>query len=197
MDLRLTRTGVALTQEDVTTRFDVVGTASYTLVPLAGGPPAASGVVRSITGYSAPESPGASAFAAQAALEDAEHRLAVDAGRRHRAAAGAVGRGLDVKLAGREAARFLARPDPAAAGVLLFGADAMRVALKRAALVEALIGPEGAAEMRLTRIAAGELRRDPAALLDAVKAVGLLSPGRGWCWSRTRPMPRARSSSAR
>ena len=141
MDLRLTRTGVALTQQNVTTRFDVVGTASYTLVPLAGGPPVASGVVRSITGYSAPASPGASAFAAQAALEDAEHRLAV------MLADGIVQRlalsaeELDVKLAGREAARFLARPDPAAAGILLFGADAMRVALKRAALVEALIGP--------------------------------------------------------
>ena len=49
---------MALTQQDVTTRFDVVGTATYTLVPIAGGPPAASGVVRSITGYSAPESPG-------------------------------------------------------------------------------------------------------------------------------------------
>jgi LPS-assembly lipoprotein len=77
VDLELTRTGVALTQENVTTRFDVVGTAIYTLTPLAGGPPAASGVVRSITGYSAPASPGASAFAAQAALEDAERRLAV------------------------------------------------------------------------------------------------------------------------
>src|SRR6187399_3108179 len=40
VDLNLTRTGVALTQEDVTTRFDVVGTATYTLVPIAGGPPA-------------------------------------------------------------------------------------------------------------------------------------------------------------
>ena len=75
--LALNRTGVALTQENVTTRFDVIGTASYTLVPLAGGPPVASGVVRSLTGYSAPASPGASAFAVQAALEDAEHRLAV------------------------------------------------------------------------------------------------------------------------
>ena len=62
-----------------------------------------------------------------------------------------------MKLAGRDAARFLARPDPAAAGMLLFGADAMRVALKRAALVEALIGPEGAAEMRTK--AAMEVRR--------------------------------------
>ncbi len=76
VELRLTRTGVALTQQNVTTRFDVIGTATYTLTPVAGGPPAASGVVRSITGYSAPESPGASAFAAQAALDDAEMRLA-------------------------------------------------------------------------------------------------------------------------
>jgi LPS-assembly lipoprotein len=76
VDLEITRSGVALTQENVTTRFDVVGTAGYALVPLAGGPPVASGVVRSITGYSAPESPGASAFAAQAALEDAERRVA-------------------------------------------------------------------------------------------------------------------------
>ena len=77
VDLNLTRTGVALTQEDVTTRFDVVGTATYTLMPIAGGPPAASGVVRSMTGYSAPESPEASAFAAQAALYDAEERLGI------------------------------------------------------------------------------------------------------------------------
>ena len=60
--------------------------------------------------------------------------------------------------------------------MLLFGADAMRVALKRAALVEALIGAEGAAEMRLTRLAGADLRRDPAALLDAMKAVGFF-PG--------------------
>lgn len=77
VDLELTRTGVALTQQNVTTRFDVVGRASYRLTPIAGGPPVASGVARSITGYSAPESPGASAFAARAALDDAERRLAI------------------------------------------------------------------------------------------------------------------------
>ena len=75
--LRLTRTGVALTQKNVTTRFDVIGTAEYTLVPLAGGTPVASGVVRSITGYSAPESETASAFASRAAEQDADHRLAI------------------------------------------------------------------------------------------------------------------------
>ncbi len=77
VDLRLTRTGVALTQQDVTTRYNVTGTARYALVPLAGGPPVASGVVRTITGYSAPEAKASSAFAVQAAQEDAERRLAV------------------------------------------------------------------------------------------------------------------------
>ena len=81
-----------------------------------------------------------------------------------------------MKLSGGEAARFHDRPDPKAAGVLLFGPDAMRIALKRQALVAALIGPEGAAEMRLTRFAAAELRRDPAAATDALKAVGFF-PG--------------------
>ena len=76
--LSLTRAGVALTQENVTTRFDVIGVAEYTLVPLSGGPSAASGVVRAITGFSAPESVTASAFASRAAQRDAERRLAVD-----------------------------------------------------------------------------------------------------------------------
>ncbi|MER2507410.1 MAG: DNA polymerase III subunit delta, partial [Amaricoccus sp.] len=81
-----------------------------------------------------------------------------------------------MKLSGREAARYLATPDPAGTGALLFGADATRVALKRAALVTAMIGPDGAAEMRLTRITGADLRRDPAALEDALKAIGFF-PG--------------------
>ena len=51
--LTLNRTGVALTQENVTTRYDVTGVATYRLVPLAGGPPVAAGSVRTVTGYSA------------------------------------------------------------------------------------------------------------------------------------------------
>lgn len=81
-----------------------------------------------------------------------------------------------MKLTGRDAARYLDAPDPKGAGALLYGADASLVALRRAALVTAMIGPGGAEEMRLTRIAAGELRRDPAALADAVKAIGFF-PG--------------------
>lgn len=80
-----------------------------------------------------------------------------------------------MKLAGRDASRFLAKPAGAAA-ILLHGSDPMRVALKRQALVLTLVGKEGAAEMRLSRLAAADLRRDPAALLDAVKATGFF-PG--------------------
>ena len=81
-----------------------------------------------------------------------------------------------MKLSGRDATRFLTRPDKGMAAVLLHGPDAMRIALKRAALVEALIGPEGAAEMRLTRLAGADLRRDPAAVSDAMRASGFF-PG--------------------
>ncbi|WP_068110014.1 DNA polymerase III subunit delta [Tropicimonas marinistellae] len=81
-----------------------------------------------------------------------------------------------MKLSTRDASAFFARPDPARAGVLIYGADAMRVALKRQDMIAALVGPTGEEEMRLSRIAATDLRRDPAALLDAVKAVGFF-PG--------------------
>ncbi len=43
-------------------------------------------------------------------------------------------------LKGAEIARYLARPDPSRPGVLIYGQDAMRVALKRAEVVRALTG---------------------------------------------------------
>ena len=81
-----------------------------------------------------------------------------------------------MKLSPREAPGYFARPDPARAGLLIHGADAMRVALRRQEVIAALIGPQGAEEMRLTRIAAADLRRDPALLADAIKAQGFF-PG--------------------
>lgn len=75
-----------------------------------------------------------------------------------------------MKLAGAEARRYLANPDPAKAALVIFGEDAMRVALKRAEAVLALGGPNADGEMRLTRIPAADLRKDGAALLDAIKA---------------------------
>lgn len=79
-------------------------------------------------------------------------------------------------LKGIEASRYFAKPDPSKAGLLIAGQDAMRVALKRQEVIAALIGPEGEAEMRLTRIPASDLRKDNAVLLDAIKAIGFF-PG--------------------
>lgn len=81
-----------------------------------------------------------------------------------------------MKLAGVQASRYFAKPDPDRLGLLIYGADAMRVALRRQEVIAALIGPEGEAEMRLTRLPAADLRKDGAALMDAMKAVGFF-PG--------------------
>jgi DNA polymerase-3 subunit delta len=81
-----------------------------------------------------------------------------------------------VKLTGRNAADFIRKPQANRAGILIFGADPMRVATARAQIVNALVGPQGESEMRLTRIAASDLRKDPALVNDAVKAQGFF-PG--------------------
>ncbi|KIN63124.1 DNA polymerase III, delta [Sulfitobacter noctilucicola] len=81
-----------------------------------------------------------------------------------------------MKLSPRDADAYFKRPDPAKTGALIFGGDAMRVALKRQELLKSLLGDGAEEEMRLTRIPAAELRRDPAMLLDAIKAVGFF-PG--------------------
>ena len=81
-----------------------------------------------------------------------------------------------MKLGPRDAAAYFRKPDPDAAGLLLYGSDAMRVALRRKEIIAALIGPDGEAEMRLTRIAAADLRKDPALVSDAMRAQGFF-PG--------------------
>lgn len=81
-----------------------------------------------------------------------------------------------MKLSGIAATRYFAKPEANRTGLLIFGADAMRVALRRQEVIAALIGPQGEEEMRLSRLPAGDLRKDGAALLDAVKAVGFF-PG--------------------
>ena len=81
-----------------------------------------------------------------------------------------------MKLAGAQAARFFARPEPDRAGILIYGADAMRVSLRRQEVIAALVGPEGEAEMRLSRMAGGDLRRNPAEVMDAMRAQGFF-PG--------------------
>lgn len=81
-----------------------------------------------------------------------------------------------MKLSGGQAQGYLRKPDPAHTGLLIFGADPMRVAGKRQDAILALVGPNGDEEMRLTRISAADLRKDPALLSDAMKAQGFF-PG--------------------
>ncbi|MEM6374873.1 MAG: DNA polymerase III subunit delta [Pseudomonadota bacterium] len=81
-----------------------------------------------------------------------------------------------MKLSPRDAPAYFARPDPDKMALLIYGADPMRVALRRQEVIAALLGPAGEEEMRLTRLAAGDLRRDPAALTDALRAQGFF-PG--------------------
>ncbi len=81
-----------------------------------------------------------------------------------------------MKLSSRDAFGYFSNPDPDKTGLLIYGSDAMRVALKRQQMLAALLGPSAEEEMRLTRMSAADLRKDAALLLDAVKAVGFF-PG--------------------
>lgn len=74
--LDIESSGAALTKENITTRFDVTGTAAFTLVPAAGGPPVFTDSVRAVTSYSAPVSETSSAFASEVARQDAQDRVA-------------------------------------------------------------------------------------------------------------------------
>jgi len=81
-----------------------------------------------------------------------------------------------MKMAGSAAQAYLRKPDPSHAALLIYGADAMRVATARQTAIAALVGANGEEEMRLTRIPASELRKDAALLDDAIKAQGFF-PG--------------------
>ena len=81
-----------------------------------------------------------------------------------------------MKLSGAAAVAYFGKPDPQATGLLIYGQDAMRVALRRQEVILALIGPEGEGEMRLTRMQGADLRKDPALLMDAMKSQGFF-PG--------------------
>jgi len=81
-----------------------------------------------------------------------------------------------MKLSPRDAIGYFAKPDPKKAGLLLYGPDAMRIALRRQEVIEALIGSQGEEEMRLTRMSGAEMRKDKAMLMDAMKAQGFF-PG--------------------
>ncbi|WP_424933210.1 LPS assembly lipoprotein LptE [Amaricoccus macauensis] len=75
IDLEIETDGVALTTTNVTTRFNVTGEADFRLVSLTSNETALSGNVEGISGYSAPESETASAYATRVARADAIRRV--------------------------------------------------------------------------------------------------------------------------
>jgi DNA polymerase-3 subunit delta len=81
-----------------------------------------------------------------------------------------------MKLSAREAGRYFKSPETTRAGLLIYGADPMRVAMRRADVLKALLGEGAEEEMRLSRLPAADLRKDAASLLDEVKAQGFF-PG--------------------
>lgn len=81
-----------------------------------------------------------------------------------------------MKLVASRTAAYLADPDPAHAAILIYGMDPVRVADARRTAVAALVGPDGDRDMRLSRLAAADVRGDPALLADATRAQGLI-PG--------------------
>ena len=81
-----------------------------------------------------------------------------------------------MKLTGDKANNYFTNPDTNHTAILIYGADTMRVALRRQELLKALIGENAEEEMRLTRISGSDLRSDPALLLDGLKASGFF-PG--------------------
>lgn len=81
-----------------------------------------------------------------------------------------------MKLSPRDANAYFAKPDAEKTGLLIYGTDAMRVALKRQQVLTALLGEGAEEEMRLTRMGGSDVRKDPALLIDATKAIGFF-PG--------------------
>ena len=80
-----------------------------------------------------------------------------------------------MKLVGDKANKYFTNPDPNHTAILIYGADSMRVSLRRQELLKSLIGENAEEEMRLTRISGSDLRNDPALLLDGLKANGFFS----------------------
>lgn len=84
-----------------------------------------------------------------------------------------------MKITSRDAATFLKSPKSGTAFILLFGPDAMRSSLTRQDFLKRHLGDEADEEMRLTRMTGVELKSEPAALQDAVKAIGFFPGTRG------------------
>ena len=81
-----------------------------------------------------------------------------------------------MKLTGAKAVNYFSKPDLSHCAILIYGADAMRVGLRRQELLKSLVGAKAEEEMRLTRISGADLRKEPSLILDGLKSIGFF-PG--------------------
>ena len=81
-----------------------------------------------------------------------------------------------MKLGGAQATAYFSKPDLTHSAALLFGSDALRVDFRRQQLMKIIAGDNAEEEMRLERLSGADVRKNPAALLDAIKAQGFF-PG--------------------
>jgi DNA polymerase-3 subunit delta len=82
-----------------------------------------------------------------------------------------------MKLNGRDAIRYFAQPDQTSPAILIHGAEALKIADRRQQITNALVGENASQELRLTRLHAAEVRKDPAVVIDSIKEVGFF-PGK-------------------
>jgi len=165
--------GLAITQDNATTRYNLTGKASFTITRMGTATPVLDETVQAFTAYSAIAAP----YATRVAERDANARLA-------RALADQIvnrlaitsSRWAPMKGNARDLNTVLKRGGFSA--ILLYGADSLRVAAKRELALEQLLGENAEADMRLTRLHASDVRQDKAVVIDAMKATGFF-PGRG------------------
>lgn len=80
-----------------------------------------------------------------------------------------------MKLNARESSRFIQQPDKSYRAALIYGQDQVEVSSRRARLAKLLLGKTEESDLRATRLNAADIRKDPASLLDALKAKGFFS----------------------
>ena len=81
-----------------------------------------------------------------------------------------------MKLSPQNLQKVIDKPDPSRAAILFYGADKMRVALKRQEYLENLLGPNAEQEMRLTRLTGDEVLKNQSGIFDTIKSTGFF-PG--------------------